>query len=440
MPINTVKRTKLNVNRMWERSRAVIDGEAAVKALDKVLDTDGFTNVLVPFGKQMTQDQYNFYKAEAELPGLVGQYVKIIVGGLLRKPPALEIKDPQESNRVKGEPIPENEKMLESINRHLVTNNSGLLAFLLKVLSEELTTSRSAISIAVRDDPQNPTGVKAYPILWSAEEIINYQTDSEVLTRVVFKYNVDEDDGDAYDLKTFVYYEDHFLNKDGFYQVDTYKEGINNKSKNTKNISPKTHTRTDTLIPEVNGEPFDWVPVWFTNGNVDPIIPMLTPMVDKELTLYNKLSRRNHLMYGSCSYTPIIFSSMDEQQFANIVNKGLGVWIKLNQDDKVDVFKAPTESLSDLDKAIKGNIDELGRMGIRLLTPEVSGGVSGIALEIRNSPQTAQLGLLNTRVSDTLQEVIEIILYWNYGEKFKVELNMSEISTLLHLENSGYDW
>ena len=78
---------------LWNKSRAVCSGERYVKAYDGVIDPVSFSNLLIPFSPSMSQAQYNFYKAEAELPGIVSQFAKLLVGGLLRKKPELSLPD-----------------------------------------------------------------------------------------------------------------------------------------------------------------------------------------------------------------------------------------------------------------------------------------------------------------------------------------------------------
>src|SRR4051812_30727094 len=75
---------------LWKRSRAVCRGERYVKLHDKDLDTVDYSNLLIPFSPSMTRGQYNFYKAEAELPGIASTFGKTLVGGLLRKMPTLK--------------------------------------------------------------------------------------------------------------------------------------------------------------------------------------------------------------------------------------------------------------------------------------------------------------------------------------------------------------
>jgi hypothetical protein len=98
------------------------------------------------------------------------------------------------------------------------------------------------------------------------------------------------------------------------------------------------------------------IPAWPLNGSIDALEPMLSPIIDKELSLYNKLSRRNHLLYGASTYTPVIVSDMSDDDFQNIVDSGLGTWIRLRQGDDAKVLETPTAALQDMDRAIAATI------------------------------------------------------------------------------------
>jgi hypothetical protein len=67
---------------IWERNRAICSGERFVKEVDEFIDNVSFGNLLIPFSTTMSQRQYNLYKAEAELPGIVAQYARVLIGGL----------------------------------------------------------------------------------------------------------------------------------------------------------------------------------------------------------------------------------------------------------------------------------------------------------------------------------------------------------------------
>lgn len=77
------------------------------------------------------------------------------------------------------------------------------------------------------------------------------------------------------------------------------------------------------------------------------------------------------------------------------------------------VLDTPTAALADMDRAIAATVEDMAKMGIRMLSPEAM--QSGVALEIRNAAQTARLGTLNMKVSNTLQAIIAFMLYWRYG-------------------------
>jgi hypothetical protein len=126
-------------------------------------------------------------------------------------------------------------------------------------------------------------------------------------------------------------------------------------------------------------------------------------------------------LYGAATYTPVVKADISDDAFEEIVHAGLGSWIKLGQDDSVDVLKTPTDALADMEKAIAAGIEEMARLGIRMLSPESA--QSGVALEIRNAAQTAKIGTLNTKVSATMCQIIAFMVNWRYN----LELKASDI-------------
>jgi len=162
------------------------------------------------------------------------------------------------------------------------------------------------------------------------------------------------------------------------------------------------------------------------NGQFEPVEPVLMPIIDREISLYNKVSRRNHLLYGAATYTPIVQSDMTDEEFDDIVNAGLGSWLRVRKDESITVLETPTAALADMDRAIEATVEEMAKMGIRMLSPEQA--ASGVALEIRNASQTAQLGTLNAKVSGTFREIIAFMLNWKYNTEYTandIEFEMS---------------
>jgi hypothetical protein len=118
---------------------------------------------------------------------------------------------------------------------------------------------------------------------------------------------------------------------------------------------------------------------------------------------------------------------MSDEEFDDIVTSGLGTWIKLRAGDDIKALETPTNSLKDMEESIKATVSEMARMGLRMLSPEGGSNESGVSLEIRNAGQTAQLGLLNTRISEVMKDIIAVMINWKYD----LQLTASDINFML---------
>jgi len=440
-----------SIRPLWAKSRAVCNGERFVKEYDGYLDTVNFQNLLLPFSPSMTEQQYKFYKSEAELPGIVAQYARIIVGGLLRKQPQLKLPDsaPEEATQW----------ILDAFSQ----DSAPLLSFLDNSLWEEMQTSRAWIYVdypkvidAASKTTQDFREMKPYPVLWNAESVINWRMGTlpgesiqKLVMVIVRNYELDySGEGFHPQYKDTVWV--HEL-VEGKYQIRKYQRQttesqiavVNGKIQQQYTQSSSGTSSQFLLIETItdiqaNGERLNVIPVWPLNGSIEPMEPILTPIIDREVALYNKMSRRNHLLYGAATYTPVISSDMTDERFDEVVNSGLGSWIHLRQGDSASVLDTPTEALVDMDRAIAAAVEEMAKLGIRMLSPESA--ESGVALEIRNAAQTAQLGTLNTKVSNQLADIIAFMLNWRYDLKYTsadVEFTLSADFNPVPL---GADW
>lgn len=434
---------------LWNKSRAVCSGERFVKEMDKILDTKTFTNLLIPFSSSMSPKQYRFYRSEAELPGITSQFAKMLVGGLLRKQPVLKLSedDNEEYEEIKN-------WLIHSFDR----NNSPLVSFLDKILWEEVQTSGVWIQVDFPKvnpdemDKEDLDKLKPFPVIWEAEKVINWKTSTDnfgitKLTQLILKGTVESYEEDEFHptYKDTVWV--HDLDESGHYRVRTYEaEGDSEEvpvvsghmyQKNERNAKAFKLVETNDNIL-VHDERLDFIPIWPFNGTVEPAEPMLSAIIDKELSLYNKLSRRNHLLYGASTYTPVVSSNMEDSDFRKLKNAGLGSWLKIEQGDSINVLETPTAALADMESAIAAAIEEMAKLGIRMLTPETA--QSGVALEIRNAAQTAQLGTLNTKISNILIQVFSFMIYWRY----EIEIDPKDIEFTLSSDFNpvplGSDW
>jgi hypothetical protein len=414
---------------LWKKSRAVLQGQENVKAHDEILYRD-YSNLLLPFSPTMTQEQYAFFRSEAELPGLTAQYSKVLISALLRK----------DSKLVLPEDLPEDATTW--IRTNFTMDNRSLFNFLDNALWEELQTSRAWVFVDYPEITDNDydaltseerESIKPYPMLIEAENVINVQTGKhpvtrqKVLTRIVKRYLTEKYTANNPWHPDYVdTVADYYLDEEGKLVIDYYEQVDSNNEVKVLNGDTRQEyaefghatafTKFNSVQPKAFGERLDRIPAWPLNGQFEPVEPALMPLVDREVSLYNKVSRRNHLLYGAATYTPIVKSDMTDDEFDNLVSAGLGSWLRVRKDEDISVLETPTLALSDMDRAITATVDEMAKMGIRMLSPEQAS--SGVALEIRNASQTAQLGTLNAKVSGTIRDVIAFMLNWNYNTDY----------------------
>ena len=439
--VGTPRDEYLSIQQEWLRNRAIIQGQQYAKDYDQRPDIN--TNLLLPFNSSMTQSQYDHYKAEAELPGVSSQYARMLTGGLLRKVPTLEIND----NRINVE------ETIDWIMNRFGQGNESLISFLDGALWEEMQTSRAWIQVdyPVVDletlTPEERRQITPFPRLWNAESIINWSVDTnpisgyQRLTSVIIRSYSPRQGASNFHPELVDTVWVHRLDDEGLYAIDTYI----NPNQNTLDAKyvdgqlqqdyPEFDRDTWTLVSTnsnimINGERLGAIPFFPLNGSVEIQDPAFSPIVDREIALYNKISRRNHLLYLSATYTPIVQSdSLSDQEKDQLANQGLGTWMFIGQQDSITTLSTPTQSLTDMEAAIRNGYDEIIRIGVKMLSLEPNNSdVSGVALQIRNAAQNAQISTLNAKVSEQIKTIIRFMIHWRTGiivEESNIRFNLS---------------
>ena len=426
--VETPSASYMSMKPLWKKARAVLQGEAHSKAHDEYVERD-YSNLLLPFSPSMTQQQYDFYKSEAELPGLTTQYARVLISALLRKQSQLTL--PEELG----------EDTYNWITKDMTLDGASLFNFLDSAIWEELQTSRAWVYIdrpTVSDSelemmsPEERMTISPYPVLIKAENVINVQvkthpvTRIKTLTRWVTRYITEEYDNDNPWHPNYIDTVcDHYLDEGGMLVLDYYrKESGSHQVSAINGVIEQEYEDSadggfvlyDTVYPMKFGQRLQRIPAFPLNGQIEPMEPVLMPLIDREVSLYNKVSRRNHLLYGAATYTPVVQSDMTDEEFEELVNAGLGTWLRVRKDESITVLETPTGALSDMDRAIEATVAEMAKMGIRMLSPEQA--ASGVALEIRNASQTAQLGTMNAKISGSMQEILAFMINWKYDTDY----------------------
>ena len=420
---------------LWDRARAVVHGQRFAKTYDSTLDTLNFGNLLLPFSASMSQRQYDFYRSEAELPGLTSQYARTVVGSLLRKGVDLELPDDAP------------EGAYEWIMNQFSADGRSMHAFLDDALWEEIQTSRAWVYVdypVVQGELSREEQLKLrpYPTIVRAESVVNWRTgphpitgEEDLLLWITRAYLTDFTENEFHPnyIDTAIVHE---ITPEGYFRIRIFER--NTDEENVPIINGEIQQYYDVIgggyessaqgnftevrrIEELymNGERMMHIPAYPLNGMIEAQEPMLQPIIDREVALYNKMSRRNHLLYGAATYTPVVASDMTDEAFEDLVSAGLGSWLRVGSDESITALETPTAALRDMETAIQNGIEEMARMGIRLLNPEGNNNTSGVALEIRNAAQTGQLGNLSAKVSRSMSEIITMMINWRYGTDYE---------------------
>jgi len=361
----------------------------------------------------MTSEQYLFFKMEAELPGINSQFAAMLRGGMLRKPPILETKDPA---------------IKEWISEEFTSDNQSIITFLSELITEEIATQRAWVLISYPDTSETSATVAPYPICYKALDVINWKESSDAdgvrkLSMAVIKSS---EPSESQESPFHTSYDDtyrvHRLDAEGYYEIAVY-----NEAGDILRIHDKIYANDERLRS---------IPLYPANGSIDVIRPILNTLIDKEVSLYNRASSRNHLLLGAATFTPIVYSDMGEDSFKAIVSAGLGSWLQAGIDDRVEVLKTPTDALGDLADSISEGYSEIARLGVRMLAPEKS-DVSGVALKLRSANQDVTIANLAVILSKTVEKVIDFMVYWKTGEESGVSFRLNDDFQLAPL---GYEY
>ena len=160
---------------LWDRGRAVIQGQRFAKQYDTYVDTLNFGNLLLPFSPNMSQRQYDFYRAEAELPGLTSQYARTLTGSLLSK--GVDLNLPEDAP----------EGAYDWIMDYFTSNDESIHTFLSEALWEEMQTSRAWVYVdypvvGTELTPEEQRDIQPYPTLIRAESVVNWRTGPHPIT------------------------------------------------------------------------------------------------------------------------------------------------------------------------------------------------------------------------------------------------------------------
>ena len=138
--------------------------------------------------------------------------------------------------------------------------------------------------------------------------------------------------------------------------------------------------------------------------------------------------------------TPVLSGNFTPEDIKQIQDTGVGsVWF-LPDGARADMLTAPTEALQAFEASILNTIEDMAKMGMRIISQEIRSHQSGVALDVRNAPQTAQLGTFSIKISSQISKIIRTMVRWRYDIDFPDEDLQFVLSSDYQTGPQGLEW
>lgn len=398
----------------WVDARTAFAGAKTVKALGE--------RYLPKLGGQ-SDDEYSKFKQRASYLPVVGRLIDSFEGLLFRRDPSLEAPEQLDewTKDVDG-----SGKSLHEFARDLTRDQILLGRVGLLVDFPGIPDEAEAISIAEADELAfTPRLIKVSP-----EAAYNWRTDESgrlVEVRI-------EDVSEVYDPETFEIDTIHFVrvlqlvNLEGrlVYRQRLYKGETQDNTRATETAVRPTGKPEliSEVIPMINGEPLNFIPFWFVDGN-DVERGPIQDVVDLSFHWYRLDADHQHGLHMVGLPTPWVTGvQTDEESVPNVIGPAT-IWALPNPDSKVGFLQIDAGGLASLEKEKTAIEGRMASLGARFLAPEKRAAESGEALGIRNRGETSALASVALDLSDALTNAIKVAARWSNVDEADVSYTIS---------------
>ena len=379
---------------LWEKARDFYDGEEAVKAkgevyLPKSNDKTQYAEVL----------KYFNYKARAFFYEATSRTVEGLVGLATHKSPTITLPTSM------------------AAADEYIQGDSTTEVMVQDIIRENILTARQGLLV----DRDEGEGTQAYVVQYTAEQIINWHYEGDVLMFAVLKEVYNEyEESDPYNTSESIQYRELRM-VDGIYIQNIWRKG------------PHKYEIYKTASPTNRGVSLDHIPFIFTSrdklGNSIDKSPIM-PMVNTNCHHYQLNADYAHALHYVAMPTLALYGF--EGDASSITVGG----------DVALVFSDPTASaayveisgqgLPSMEKALLSMEDHMAHLGSRLLQSRAGGVESAEAIRLIQSAETSSLMSVVNVAEQALQAVYDEIAAWeNISTAVVVDLNKDFIDVNL---------
>lgn len=353
--------------------------------------------------KQIGLANYQAYKLRAQFPDFVQEAVRGLLGVMNNKPATIELPTAMEDMR-------------ESVTPDM----ESLQDLLMRMNEEQLTTGRLGLMLDVPTGA--PAGVLPYVVLYTAEDVINWDSGNignDNVTRSLNLVVLDETDQrrvDDFEWEVKQQYrvlvlgdvKDNENDNEGFaYRVGVFEEDQN-------------FSEGALIVPSIAGNTLEEIPFVFCNTTdivPEPENPPLLGLANLSVSVYRSEAdyRQSLFMQGQDTLV-IIGGTLDRNTGDNdgdgTTKVGAGAKIEVELQGDAKYIGVASEGLPEMRTALENDRENASSQGAQILNTTGGEAESGEALRIRVSARTATLNQIALTAATALQTILRIAAEW----------------------------
>lgn len=413
MPVNTPHIDYSRRKSDWAKIRTFVEGARAVRAAGESY---------LPMLKGWTKEQYDAYKARAEVYGAADRTIDGLDGAIFRKTPQIEVPEGQmaiiEDITLSGQSI--NEWLRGTVREILTVGRLGALV--------DFSRAEQTNPDVVITGPNRP-----YVVSYTAEQIINWE--SQVidgvtkLTLVVLEESVSTPSpSDPFVKVPALRYRVLRLVENRYVvEIWTAKStpGLPGSTTPSKDVE---YEKTAELKPDRRGIPLDKIPFFFISPSgqeVCPEKPPLLDIVDLCVLHYMTSADYSHGLHWVALPTPWATGVREKDKIAIGPSSAI---ILEDKDAKVGMLEFAGTGLSAIKDRLEGLERKMAALGARILEDQKREAESGEALKLRQGGDASVLAGISDAVSRSAEAIVKRMLWWDGTEANEpdvtIDLNM----------------
>lgn len=392
----------------WQKCRDAIAGEEEIKAKRETY---------LPKPSGMDEEDYQGYISRAQFFNAGGRTLDGLAGMLNRKPCIVQVPEGMEKYLEnvdgKGHSL---EQFVDMVCKDVLTTNWGSILI-------DMPQSKNAVSQA----DVEKQGLYAYMVYYKAEASTKWRWETQgrkqKLKYVILKEPTEVDGVGEFDSEIKDYWRVLQINKEGNYQQTLYDD----KLQIIQEIEPKSKLGT-----------FEEIPFEFLSSNNEPEEPLLSDLINVNLSHYRKSADYENGLHWTGVPTPYERGWTPETKYDDDGNEIPAPKMKLGGSqflyfpqgtEQVSYLEFSGSGCSQLANAMLCDEERMAILGARIIAQEKKGVEAAETAKIHNAAENSVLASFANNMSQTFSRLLRIYLEWTTGTKIPQESVSIQINT-----------